>query len=96
MNEQLIMEKIKETLDERKGDEIGGSGHLSHVSIGNVKIEKTEEVTQQGERHLRVQYSYTVDRVSEFTYADETDSDEEPQLFDPYHYRETGEIIIPL
>ena len=104
MNDQEILEKIYETLEELGGEKAGGSGHLSYVSISGVKIDNKEEVTILGKKHLKVQYSYTVDIESEFSYAEEPDpedqySDKESDLiesFDPYHYTQKGEITIPL
>ncbi|MCJ7731528.1 hypothetical protein MUP51_04360 [Candidatus Bathyarchaeota archaeon] len=96
MNEQQIREKINETLDKRRGDRAGGSGHLSQVSISDIKIDHTEETTIKGEKHLRVQYSYTIDILSEFTVAEDPDPTREPAPFDPYHYREKDELTIPI
>lgn len=95
MNEQEIMKKINEILDERRGDRAGGSGHLSNVTISEVRIDHTEENTIQGKKHLKVEFSYTVDIESEFSVAEEPD-EHEPAVYDPYHYREKAEIIIPI
>jgi hypothetical protein len=96
MNEQQILEKINEILDKRRGDRAGGSGHLSQVSISDIKIDHTDETTIKGEKHLRVQYSYTVDILSEFTIAEEPDPTKELDPYDPYHYREKDEVTIPI
>ena len=96
MNEQQIMGKIRENLDQKLGEKAGGSGHLSQVSISDIKIEDITKVTQHNKTHLKVQYSYTVDILSEFSYAEEHDPDKEPDPYDPYHYRKTDEIIINL
>jgi hypothetical protein len=96
MNDQEILEKINKALDMRRGEKAGGSGHLSNVTISDVRIDKKEETTIQGKKHLKVWYSYTVDIESEFSYADEPDPDKEPDPYDPYHYREKAEITIPL
>jgi hypothetical protein len=96
MNDQEILKKINQALDIRRGDKAGGSGHLSHVTISDVRIDHKEEVTIQGKKHLKVGYSYTVDIESEFSYAEEPDPDKEPDPYDPYHYREKAELTIPL
>ena len=101
MNDQEILERIYEALEELSGEKTGGSGHLSYVNISDVKIDKKEETIIQGKKHLKVQYSYTVDIESEFSYAEEPDpedpdSDKELDPYDPYHYTQKGEIIIAL
>jgi hypothetical protein len=96
MNEQQILDKINEILDERRGDKAGGSGHLSNVTISDVRIEHTEETIVQGKKHLKVEYSYTVDILSEFTIAEEPDPTKELDPYDPYHYREKDEVTIPI
>ena len=86
MNEAEIMNRIKQHLAEQTGEKAGGSGHLSNVSISDIKIEDTEN-TEAG---IEVTYSYTVDIESEFAVAEE---DTEPDSFDPYHYRKTEKIV---
>lgn len=69
MNEEQILEKIKENLKQQIGNQLGGSGHLSNVTVSDIKIEGIEETIRDGKTVPRVQYSYTVDIEFEFLIA---------------------------
>jgi len=95
MKEEEILEKIKNRLAHEAGEKTGGSGHLSHVSISDIKIESSDEVIKEGKRILKVEYSYMISIESEFTLAEETDK-KESDTYDPYHYRKKDEMWVVL
>ena len=90
MNKEEIYDKVKTVLMERTGDKAGGSGHLSTVSISDIKIDEIQEKTDIYE----VKVTYTVDILSEFDIAEEPDPDKEPAPNDPYHYKKTETITL--
>jgi len=90
MNKEEIYEKVKMILAERTGDKSGGSGHLSSVSISDIKIDEIQEKTNRYE----VKVTYTVDILSEFDIAEEPDPDKEPDPDDPYHYEKSEKLLI--
>jgi hypothetical protein len=90
MNEEEIMNRIKQHLVEQTGERTGGSGHLSNASISDIKIEDIK----RKDAGIEVTYSYTVDIESEFTVAEEPSENKEPDPLDPYHYRKTEKIIL--
>ena len=91
MNKDEILERTKEHLASQEGEKVGGSGHLSTVSISDITIDNIKETS---EKQLEVTYSYTVDIQSEFSVAVEPDPDREPDPYDPYHYRKTEKITL--
>lgn len=68
----------------------GRSGHLSSSYISDIKIDEIKEKIDT----IEVQVTYTIDVLSEFDYAEETDSEEEPIPVDPFHYKKTDKLII--
>ena len=90
MNKEEILDKIEEHLKAQTGEKVGGSGHLSSLSISDITIDDIKETNKQ----LEVTFSYTVDILSEFTIAEEPDPTKEPDPDDPYHYRKTEKITI--
>ncbi len=90
MNKEEILVKVKEILDERTGDKTGGSGHISSVSISDIKIDTITEKTDT----IEVQVTYTVDILSEFSVAEESDPDKEIAPYNPYHYLKTETLLI--
>lgn len=48
MNEEQILEKIKEKLKQQIGDQLGGSGHLSNVTISDIKKDETKVTIRDG------------------------------------------------
>ena len=90
LNKQKIMEKIEKYLDTKSGEKVGGSGHLSNVSISQITI---DEVKKTG-KMVEVTFTYTVDIISEFSIAEEPDPENEPDPYDPYHYRKTEKITL--
>lgn len=90
MNKEEIYEKVNMILAERTGDKSGGSGHLSSVSISDIKIDGIQEKTDRYE----VKVTYMVDILSEFDVAEEPNPDKEPDPDDPYHYEKSETIVI--
>jgi len=90
LNKHKIMEKIEEYLESKSGEKAGGSGHLSNVSISQIII---DEVKKKG-KVVEVTFSYTVDIISEFNIAEEPNTENEPDQYDPYHYRKTDTITL--
>ena len=90
MNKEEILDKIEEHLKAQTGEKSGGSGHLSSVSIRDITIDEINETNKQ----LEVTYSYTVDIQSEFSIAEEPEPTNEPNPYDPYHYRKTEKITL--
>ena len=90
MNKEEILDKIEEHLKAQTGEKAGGSGHLSSLSISDISIDEIKETSKQ----LEVTFSYTVDILSEFTIAEDTDPTKKPDSYDPYHYRKTEKITL--
>ena len=90
MNNEEIMEKVKEILDERTGVKAGGSGHLSSVYISDINV---DEITEKSDAY-EVKVTYTVDILSEFDVAEEPDPDADPDPDDPYHYKKSETLVI--
>ena len=90
MNKEEIYEKVNMILAERTGDKSGGSGHLSSVSISDIKIDGIQEKTDRYE----VKVTYMVDILSEFDVAEEPNHDKEPDPDDPYHYEKSETVVI--
>ena len=67
---------------EQTGEATGGSGHLSDVSVRDVRVTGIEPA---GEGRWRVRFGYTITVVTEFTcYPDNP----------PYEYPKEGEMFI--
>ena len=90
MNKEEILRNIEEHLKAQTGEKAGGSRHLSSLSISDISIDEIKETSKQ----LEVTFSYTVDILSEFTIAEDTDPTKEPDSYDPYPYRKTEKITL--
>ena len=96
MNKEKIFEKIKAHLSKQTGDKSGGSGHLSNISITDISIDEIKEMVKDGNKQLKVIYSYTENIQSEFTIAEDYDPEKQLELFNPYHIRKKDEIVLHL
>jgi hypothetical protein len=67
---------------EQTGEATGGSGHLSHVSFGNVRVTAIEPA---GEGRWRVGFSYAIYVETEFTYWPDNP---------PHEYPKEGEVLV--
>ena len=90
MNKDEVRKRVEDILREREGDQAGGSGHLSSVSISDIMIDEINEKTDT----IEVKTTYTVDILSEFSIAEEPDPTKDPDPDDPYHYKKTETIIL--
>lgn len=61
--------KAKICKDEEIGDQVGGSGHLGHVSYEINSISKPERVQTDTGVGWKVSYGYSIVVVTEFTYC---------------------------
>lgn len=68
-------------MDEKLGDQAGGSGHMSHVDY---VINEINEPVISG-ANWKIRYKYTIIITTEFTYYPDNP---------PYEYPHTNEIII--
>ena len=68
--------------DEDLGDQVGGSGHLGHVSYEIDSISKPERVQTDTSVGWKVSYAYSLVVVTEFTYYPDNPPRE-------YRYRKT-------
>lgn len=75
----LILERV--TKNENLGEHAGGSGHLSHTSLHDLKV-VSQKNTSLG---LEVEYSYTLVVTTEFTIEPDNP---------PYEYHRKAKIII--
>ena len=68
--ESKIREIIKAKIcqDEDLGDQVGGSGHLGHVSYEIDSISKPERVQTDTGGGWKISYAYSLIVVTEFTY----------------------------
>ena len=90
MDKEEILKQVKEVLNEREGDKAGGSGHLSYVTFSDIEI----EVIMEKQDTVEVTVTYTVDILSEFSIAEEPDTNKPPDPDDPYHYIKKEKIIL--
>jgi hypothetical protein len=64
--EDIVHDKIGQ--DEKLGDQVGGSGHMSFVSSSIDEIKKPEKAMIDGKDCWKIEYHYTVTVETEFTY----------------------------
>ncbi len=81
--DEITRRKIEQ--DENLGDQVGGSGHLGHISFEIDKIGPLKEVEFNKNRTWQITFEYTLFVTTEFTYYPDNP---------PYEYKYSKTITI--